>query len=456
MKINEVNEIIGCGEFEKLIGCVENEWFECKKAPYFLANPKHKQELAKDIAGIANAAGGIILLGVKTEHNEIHHGDEVVEIRCFKQDLINPNDYFNVINTWIYPAILNLEIKWFKSATDEFNGIVGILIPEQPESLRPFLLTRVFDENQKLKEISFGYCERKRDNVESFNVQRLHSILKDGLRFEELSQRIDSIETTLHKVLDSEINNNQTIEEIEKKTNNSIENLLLSADLIEKPYFVLAFSPLNSVTIKGIFEGRDSDVVKLIDQPPQLRYAGFDLDTGQFTKIIEGKYRRSLENKIKAIGLWKDGTIIFTANAGPDFLSWGNYDIQAILRINDFAIIEVCYLFCLLVKYLLPFYSPTPEEFFAKIQLKNLPTEVKPCLILGTQGLFRTTAYKAPNQNGEFSLQIKSSEFSPEISAFQLVSRVYEWFGVEHNKIPFSERHEDKYQINPEAIKNLK
>lgn len=455
MTIKEIKEILVSGEFESLIGKIENQSFECKKAPYILENQKHKQELSKDIAGMANADGGVILLGVKTEKNEIHFGDEVVKIRCFSQDSVNHQDYINIINTWIYPNIINVEIEWFKSATDETKGIIAIITPSQPVSLKPFLLTKVYDENEKLTEISFGYCERKRDNVESLNIERLHSIIKDGLRFDEINQRIDSIESVLHKLVHIGLNNN--IKSVELKTETlkeSVGELLSCIELQGKPYLSLAICPSNQSEIQGIFEGREGEVVKIIDRPPEIRYSGFNLDTGQFTKIIEGKKRRSFEKGYKALELWKDGALIFIANAGPDFLSWGNYDKQQLLRINDYALVEVCYLFCLLANKLMPFYTPSPEDFLINIQLKNLPPQN--CFVLGTQGYSMLNAKEAPGSEGEFSLKLDLANSSPEFSSFQFASSVYEWFGVEHSSIPLSTKKNEKYQIDPEAILNLK
>lgn len=457
MNIDELKKIVECGNFDNLIGKIENEWFECKKSPYQLKNPKHKLELAKDIAGLANSGSGLILLGVKTEKNELHHGDEVVKICGFDQNLVNHNDYINVIDSWVYPSLINLEINWFRSAKDEQKGIIVMTVPTQPDTLKPFLITQTYDENQKLTEILFGYCERKRDNVISLNVERIHSIIKDGFRFEEISQRLDSIETAMHKTIDHGIEvNNKSIEDKRIFIKNSAEELLIDTGLIENPYFVLAITPSNQVNIKGIFEGREAEVVKLIDSPPQLRYGGFDLSTSQSSKIIEGKKRRSIEKDYNAIEMWKDGSIIFVANAGPKFLSWGSYDEHEILKINDNALIEVCYLFCLLVNKLLPFFTPAPEDFIINIQLKKLPTKTKPCILLGTQRSLRSSPKSAPCPEGEFNFQLNFVEFPPGISAFKLASRVYEWFGVEHNEIPLVIKKEEGYQIDPIAIQNLK
>lgn len=453
MNKSELNEILASGNFENLIGKVENQWFECKKAPYFIDNPKQKQELAKDIVGMANAEGGVILLGVKTEKSELHYGDEVVKINYFNQNFLNPNDYLNIVNTWIYPVLVNIEIAWLQSAQNNNIGIFVIKIPSQPVSIKPFLLTRTYDENQKLTEITFGYCERKKDNIDSISIGRIHSLIKDGMRFEEIYQRIDTIESSLFKIVENGIsNNNQALNDKKNSVNESTNDLLVISKLIDKPYLTLSVCPNNQVSVKGIFEGRDGDVAKLIDHPPQLRYSGFDLDIGQYSKIIEGKKRQSLANGDKGLELWKNGVLVFAANAGPDFLAWGNYDKHQLLRLNDYAITEVCYLFALLLQKLLPFYSPYPEIFSVRIQLKNLSNNDKPCVILGSIGHSMLNAKAAPGTEAEFNFDFNTEAFSAEIFSFHLVSSIYEWFGVEHNRIPFTSKKDEIFQVDPEKI----
>lgn len=48
--------------FDELVGEFENEWLECKGQPYDLTREDQKLELAKDITGLANAGGGLLLL----------------------------------------------------------------------------------------------------------------------------------------------------------------------------------------------------------------------------------------------------------------------------------------------------------------------------------------------------------------------------------------------------------
>ena len=54
----EVVTILESGNFDDLIGVVEDEYVEAKQEPYQLVDEHNKQELAKDISGMANSKGG--------------------------------------------------------------------------------------------------------------------------------------------------------------------------------------------------------------------------------------------------------------------------------------------------------------------------------------------------------------------------------------------------------------
>jgi hypothetical protein len=122
---------------------------ECKETPYQLSQQYQKQELAKDVAALANAEGGIILLGVRTERDNIHRRDEIRRISPFHQHLIDTSQYHQVLGSWIYPTLQGATVEWFPSSKNQRKGIGAINIPNQPATKKPFLLTRTIDDKEK-------------------------------------------------------------------------------------------------------------------------------------------------------------------------------------------------------------------------------------------------------------------------------------------------------------------
>ena len=51
-----------------------------------------------------------------------------------------------------------------------------------------------------------------------------------------------------------------------------------------------------------------------------------------------------------------------------------------------------------------------------------------------------TDIRRAPDANAIFTINWEEPEINPRAVAFLLVSKVYEWFGIEHAHIPYTER----------------
>jgi predicted HTH transcriptional regulator len=128
---DQLRAITDASDFERLIGEIENEWFDCKSQPYQIERDSAKRELAKDVSSFANARGGYIFIGVRTKTRPLRSGDEVEIIRSFAQSLVNTNQYHDIINNWVYPEIENVKVEWKSSKNDSSQGIVIITIPQQ-------------------------------------------------------------------------------------------------------------------------------------------------------------------------------------------------------------------------------------------------------------------------------------------------------------------------------------
>ncbi len=462
LTLDQVKAILDSGNFDELIGAVENEWLECKAAPYQLKEDHQKQEFAKDVSALANANGGVILIGVKTERDPTHFGDEIKEVRPFPRRLVNPDQYHDILKRWIYPPLQQVEIRWFPSASNPKKGIVAILIPPQASIHRPFLLTRTLDAKGKHVEIVFGYVERHRAGVDPMSVQELHDLIKDGLRFESLDQRVENIQAAVE-----EIRLQQTQTKLASSTQDSskllgerVAEALIEADLGGRRSFSLAAVPTQTVEIPAFFERRDADIVRLLENPPELRPGGFDLETGAPARIVRGQLRRAVTPKYKTLELWRDGTLVFGAAGDEDFLCWGRHTITGgPLRINPLVLIESTYLFAELSRRIYQQVKPQPKVVEYMLELYNMTLEGKPCVLIpGPVGSaaweFGTgTRSPAPAPNFICTLRWNEPSIKPGEIAFQLVREVYRWFGFEDSNIPYKEQVDGQFAISPELIR---
>lgn len=133
---DEAREAVTSGRLERLIGSRECEWLDVKKEPYKLGNPASDIELLKDVGALANAVGGVLMIGFDTVQ---HYGREVVgELRPVPVGSVNAERYRKLLRERVFPLVRGLRVQWV--AVDEESGVLAIDVPEQSESDKPFVV----------------------------------------------------------------------------------------------------------------------------------------------------------------------------------------------------------------------------------------------------------------------------------------------------------------------------
>ena len=191
-----ITDLLATGRFDSFVGEVESEYFDAKDQPYQADDPG-KFEMVKDVCAFANASGGYILIGLRTKHSAVHHGDEVEKVRVVLQTRVNTTQYVNILDDWCYPAVEGLAVRFHPLEGDPTKGLVAIAIPRQRDELKPFLIRRSFDGATQVGTL-FGYVERKRDANAPLSLVDLQKALRSGLNFEnKIEARFDRIEELL-------------------------------------------------------------------------------------------------------------------------------------------------------------------------------------------------------------------------------------------------------------------
>jgi len=472
MTIREVLNVLETGDFGNLIGAMESEVLEFKGRLYQLDTPKLKLELAKDVSALANVAGGIIVIGIKTCLEEGHPHEVAEEIRNFQEAMIDIKKYENIINEWIYPRP-NLEIKWAPSSQDTEKGVAYIMVPESETGRKPFLTITILHEDDKKLGNVVGFFQRKGDKVIHWSAEELYHTFKDGLRFDEylsemkmerrseispdelLSKRAETISRTV-----SQRKTARPAGTTSDSVNEKIESAIEAVGLKDGISYVLVSSPDTKMEISSLFESRTSDVVKLINEPPELRHAGFDISTEERSRIVNGELRRSYVKPYKLLEVWRDGTAIFVAD-GEGYLCWGNQAKSKSLRINTLALIETVYLFSLFVKDVLEYAEAPDCGMKMRLEVRNIPKSRKYGLPRAKHGsrawqydIERTIAW-ASDENVIVSKLWRWQSEVPEKSAYELISELYAKFEVEHEFIPYVKECEGEKVIDIEGIKSL-
>lgn len=481
MKVEKALKILSSSDFDSFIGEIEDPYFEVKGAPYHLSDVQQKQELAKDVCGFANSQGGVIIIGLETSINPEHPGEEVTRVRPFQEDLLNVKQYRDTLNSWVYPPISDLDVKWYPLKEDALRGIAAVIIPKQDNKFFPFLITRHIEDNGKINEIVFGFSQRRLDEVHHHSVQRLHHLIQQGLSNEGLSQRLETIENILMpQTVGIELPVSKGFEKVDKLENGikvtdimsaeekrkevisyRMKQALIDAELESKPVLVLYTMPVINTVVPDLFASRDSQVVSVLRNPPGLRVHGFDLQTDQEPKIIKGQLRRSFIPGYKLLEFWRDGVLIFTAIGDNDFLCWGKRRrISESLRINPIALIEATYLFCETARQLYFHTEPKNPRFRIGISLRNVIFDDTFCALspreVGTIGWgFGNNLQRPPEENFSFDILWKDGESRPDRLSFLLVREIYSWYGFEYENIPYRKDVEGTTVIDVDTLKKI-
>lgn len=421
----EIVTILVSGNFDELLGAVEDDHFECKGEPYRIEDDHQKFELAKDVSALANAKGGIILIGAQTERDPTQATDIVTKIRPFSDSVINISQYESVVRTWVYPPIKDLEIKWFALSQKSGLGLVAIIVGDQDQLWRPFLLTRSIEPSGRVSTTLFGYAERGTGKSLPMSVQQIHTILRDGYRV-----------GTGALIPISQPDKKPPQEGPANTLPEKLEAAVEAVQLVDRPIFILAAVPNQMIELESLFSTRNAEIVKLLEDPPQLRSSGFGPDAGINSRIIEGKCRRTVIPHYKLLEVWRDGTVIMIGAGDADFLAWGNKSHDR-LKINQLVLIETSYLFALLTKEVLHKATLTPQSVLYRLGLHRMTLQGNCLLFPGPLNPFSHGGKTASGSDASFTTTALLDD-DPAYPAFRLVAEVYHWFGFEDDKIPYT------------------
>jgi hypothetical protein len=171
-----------------VIGTPESDWVDFKvpgpNGPYDLGTDKGKFELAKDVAGFANAGGGLIVCGfrAKRKANELY--EMASQVAPFDKRLVNVDRYKDVISEYVRPLV-KVTYTWFDHPEDDPDASGHYLVIEVaplPEDDRWALITRSLSEDEKFVTGSWTVPIRHGDDTMRLQADTVYRLLNDGHR----------------------------------------------------------------------------------------------------------------------------------------------------------------------------------------------------------------------------------------------------------------------------------
>jgi hypothetical protein len=229
------------------------------------------------------------------------------------------------------------------------------------------------------------------------------------------------------------------------------------AELTEYPVFGLAAKPSPDARFRDLFASKDAALVKLFNNPPILRKAGFSLEHDGNSRIVLGDLRRALIPAWKIMELWRDGTLIYAVDAFVQPL-WGSPRPDGSLQVNPLALAEPVYLFAGLSKLIYEQSAQTPQHVEYRIHFERLiQKKNRTTLGAGPLGPFffgTSNQHAATESNMDRTIVWGRRDIEPGRVAYELIQEFYHSFGISDDGIPYTKKGANgELVVDPEALK---
>jgi hypothetical protein len=318
--IIELVEALASGAPDRLVGTAEGQEVDFKASPYKLDEFKGKWELAKDVAAFANASGGCIVIGAKTEQ----HAEEVVEtvtsVTPLPKNLVNASRYRDVISELCYPAVSGIEFAWYPPTGD--RGVLLIRVPassEKPVVVRKMVTLDGHETHGVLIPV------RNQDRVRWESAERVHHAFAST---QLLQARLVAAPERPARDLNAE-------------ADERLGHLLRQAGWVGEPSIAIqTHCPEGTDLLRHLLG--DGGIAGALQRWEGTRRSGFDLASHREPTFIDGALY--IDNPRWKLRVAPSGWVEFVVPAAWDFLGWGmdqGLVGEHAVRINSVAIVEV-------------------------------------------------------------------------------------------------------------------
>ena len=439
---NDILQELESGNFDGLIGLPECRWLEAKESPYVLDPLKKRLELAKDVSAMANSGGGIIVIGFDTTRHPLTAGEHISRACPFPLDLINCDQYKKILGSSVYPPLNDVAIHIFENPNRDGKGVAAIFVEGAATSGRPYLVGNVLNEAGQSIGAYFGFFERKQDVIPPVNIATIQHLLSAGQQWASIHERLLAIETNMNSWGAAQQAAN-SVGITDKERSQRIKDARISVGRDDSPVVYFMASTDGECDFPTLFKSRRERVVRLIENPPQLREQGFEIWADYAAEIIQGRLRRNMIAGHRLIELWKDGLFIYVAPGDEDFLGWRLGSSENPVRINNFVLAESILVFCWLMRFVFEEADPKPSAIRLAVGFESLTRASGPAILSSVpEGSmpYPFDSRSAPAPDLEVVQRAELVDYDAERLGFLLMEKIYHWFGFDSASVPYIDR----------------
>lgn len=228
------------------------------------------------------------------------------------------------------------------------------------------------------------------------------------------------------------------------------------------PSYVLVATPNEPNRLKNLFASGPDTIASTLERPPVFRYAGWSLETLDQAQIVGGEFLEVKNGARKTVRVYEDGTLLFRADAGPDFLGWGRDEITfpKSPQLHPLAAIEATTLFVHFYALLTTHFERPLKDVRFVLKLADAKVgdnfmHIVPYALNTIGWRFQDDTYSLKEPTVEKEVIVPGGEVAndPNRAAYRLVERLFLFFGVPVDKIPYVAETEGVKRVDVERIK---
>ena len=417
----------GRSGFDAIRRTQESDWIDFKQSHYRLSDNKQKLELAKDVSGFANAGGGVICVGIKTERLSDRSLEVASKLTPVKAELLNLGQIRDILRRYVYPLIVDLECRVWEMEDD--TAVLTIGIPKQDSEDRPFVVTEGISDDGEHYGNMFGCFVREADTTQPTSPYSIHHLLRDGERLRRILADPNSMPAT--RAREASVPDERGEEQRRARAEEDAEDLRVS----DQPYLVVQAwkAPGFRVPdIQGEFKNR-------FLSPPQIRGStGFNVGFAKRLEVLQGGGLRKTRRERISLSVLPDG--LSTLIVGSFVLGWGMESRSSGRElINPIPLVELVYEFC---RFVATYVRGTSNEsgFSVQARLRHLDVEGARRLAGGPRG--DEYGLEGPDLPAGGASEVATETVvgtNPEEAAFELLAGIYLQYGLGESAVPFAD-----------------
>jgi hypothetical protein len=425
------------GEFDSLIqkGISEHQYVEYKETCNIKVDDD-KIEILRDIASLANAGGGYLIIGIQDDGT----GKALGYRAHTEQDLIKmKQSIMQLCLDHIAERIPRLE---FRIRNPSGHPILVIQIPDSIQV--PYMV-----KFGRRTDFYTRYDEGKRE-MSITEIRRAFQGDKAQLTLDLISHQIGELSKVLQskKPSSSETPSNESIPLFPtsiKESNTLVEIAYerMKNEVKGNPYFWIAATP----TLLGddMLDVDSPKIRQLVSAPPGSRVSGWNMERPGLTNSIPDGIERGTKDS-EYLTLYRNGHMEFWTPLDEHFC-WGQKkpEFEKKPELYPYPVVEYPVTFLRLYKAILDSFG-FKGDFIINLRYLTLKGYRLRPYRPGVVGYMFTDELK-PYQYDHLRLPpfVEHQSFNPDSTAHKLLTKVYSAFGLSSNTIPFYDSGEFRF-----------